>query len=103
LLQELWGTQHALHHVGIVWIYAHLSEGVDACHSAETQMAVQLGQRIVNVLCAVCIVGSCWDVDDVPGGEVGEGLEMPLTMWIVWFDWILYCDSGSSSFITRPE
>ena len=51
--------------------------------------------------CPVCIVGKGCGVE-LEEGE--EGLEappaeraMPLTMWMVCEDWILYVDSGSSS------
>lgn len=49
--------------------------------------------------CPACIVGSCWGA---AGCADGPERAAPLTMWIVCDDWILYVDSTSSSFSTRP-
>lgn len=49
--------------------------------------------------CPACIVGSCWGA---AGCADGPERAAPLTMWIVCDDWILYVESTSSSFSTRP-
>ena len=47
-----------------------------------------------------CIVGSGCGVEDAP--LAGAARAAPFTMWIVWEVWILYVESASSSFSTRP-
>lgn len=52
-----------------------------------------------------CIVGNGWGVEDAPPAPVpaGPARAAPFTMWIVCAVWILYVESASSSFNTRPR
>lgn len=52
--------ERRVYHVGVIWIQAHVGKRVESCHGSKSQVAVQLGERIVNILAGLHIGQRLW-------------------------------------------